>query len=119
MRATVADVALSMRCTIERETLGARDGYGQPTGQWDVVHDDIPCLYWIQDRAAATESIGPNVSFVLAHTMLQLAANVDVRESDRVVSVSDIDGNAISGPMNIDEVRHRITDTVLVLEVVR
>lgn len=119
MRVTVADVALSMRCTIERETLGTPDAYGQPSAVWDVLHDNIACLYWIADRAAATENIGPNVGFVLAHTMLQLAANVDVRESDRVASVSDFDGNAIAGPMNIDEVRHRITDTVLVLEAIR
>lgn len=119
MRATVDDVALSMRCTIERYQPGDPDDYGQPTGFWDVLYDDVPCLYWIEDRRDISEVIGPNVAYVRAHTLLQLEANFDVRESDRVSSVIGVDGTEIAGPLNIQEVRHRITDTVLVVEEVR
>jgi hypothetical protein len=116
MRATVESVALSMRCTIERFTDGEPDEYGQPTGFWDVLHNAIPCLYWVEDTRAAGEAAGPDAGYVLARTMVQLAANVDVHEGDRVASVIGVDGTQIAGPADIEEVRRRITDTVLVLE---
>jgi hypothetical protein len=119
MRGTVEDVALMMTCTIERHTEGDPDEYGQPSGFWDVIYSNVPCLYWIEDRATDAEITGPNVSYVFSHQMVQFEANFGVHEGDRVLSVIGVDGTQIAGPLNVQEVRHRVTDTVLVVEEVR
>jgi len=116
MRGDVEDVALSMRCTIERLNPGAADAYGHPTGTWEALHADLPCLLWHEDRRTDAETIGPSVSFVLGNLRLAVPANTDVNEQDRVSEVIGMDGDPIAGVLAIHRVQSRITDTVLVVE---
>lgn len=116
MRVDVEGVALSMRCTIERLDAGSDDAYGHPTGTWETLHADLPCLLWNEDRRQDAETIGPSVGFVLGHQRLVVPANTDVTERDRVSEVIGIDGDPIAGVLAIHLVQSRITDTVLVVE---
>lgn len=116
MRAEVEGVALSMRCAIQRLVESDPDAYGHPTGVWEELHTDLPCLLWDEDRRQDAETIGPSVGFVLGHLRLAVPANTDVTEQDRVSEVIGMDGDPIAGALAIHLVQSRITDTVLVVE---
>jgi hypothetical protein len=113
MRKTIPVVALSMTCSIERFTSTGEDAFGQPTGVWGVLADDVPCFYWEQ---AEREVIGQRINAVFAGAHVQMEARTDVHAGDRIRNVIAQDGFALGSLLNITSVLQRETVTVLDVE---
>lgn len=123
MKDTVQDVQLAYVCRIERKQGSEVDPYGnEMPPSWGVYHDNLKCWYWIeptQDAVAEQPTRMGWPDIALDKVNLVLPAGTDVTEEDRILEVTDLDGNVITGPMNIKEVRKRPYHTHLVLHEVR
>lgn len=86
------------RCTIQKPTTGATDGYGQPSVTWTEDATNVPCrLNWHSASEKLWEFEG-----VIADYKLFVGNNVDVPETCRIVDVKDADGNVVdAGPFDI------------------
>lgn len=101
-----------MRCDVERNTAAA-DDWGAPGAPgWASHLTDKACYAWIHTGREVLSGLVVVVTEL--HIMFPL--HTDVTEKDRIVSVTDRQGNELyPGPMNIKNVERRayfITVTV-------
>lgn len=58
---------------------------------------------------------GPNVDAVVPHYEMELPYGTDIKEDDRIASVTELDGHVKTGPLVIDSVRHSDLNVRLLL----
>jgi hypothetical protein len=110
-------VGLKHLCQIDRNA-GTADGWKGTSANWQPHLTNQPCRGWI-DTSRERPTEGSDIT--LSNRTVLLPAGVDVvARTDRVVSVTDQDGNTIlDGPMRIHAVINRPGHIELVLEGVR
>jgi len=81
---------MRMRCTVERDQGGdAPYGGGH---DWQPHLADEPCYWWAQ---SGREAISDDRSVVVADEHIIVARDADLKEGDRVVSVTDQRGDEL------------------------
>jgi hypothetical protein len=120
MSLVTSRVGLKHRCSIHRNSnaSAAADNYGNPVdASWGAHLTNIPCRAWTN---AAKEPVDDESAVLIEDRRLTVPLGTDVKETDRVQSVTDPAGNVIfDGPMDIEGVL-RFTDHIeLVLERIR
>ena len=113
MRADLAGTQLDHVCTVQRRTAGAVDPNNNPTYTWSTHLDGVACHYW---RADEKELTGVN-SAVVSRQRIVFAANTDITDQDRILSVTDNDGDELvqGPPLDVEEVLQRINDVLVTL----
>lgn len=94
-------VGLIHRMTTERSVTGD-DGGGGSNPVWSAHLSDEPCRAWTDTTKQVTQ---PGDIIVVADSRISVPLGTDVRETDRVLSVTDRAGNdVLPGPMEIQTV---------------
>lgn len=109
-----ARLLFTQRCTIERNAAGGTDGRGQPgLPDWQSHLADEPCRFWADAGREVLEGAGTVEP--VTDLRLVLRADADVKETDRVASVTYRGGTAQDGPLGIRAVLRRPDHLELVL----
>lgn len=103
-----------MRCTVERATATTDAGGGQ-TLTWATYLSGVRCRAWFDARReSAREAVQGSKLTVLEDRRLIVPAGTDVREGDRIASVTDRLGATLyAGPMAIESVGRRRDHLIL------
>ena len=117
MRGAHTSQLFGARCTIKRFDESGTDPYGQPDGQWITHLEDVPCWYdptATQGMEMTTE--GPNVNALTTGRRLKVPSGTDVKPTDRIASITHVDGHTVVTSLKIHEVRTYIAGITLFCE---
>jgi hypothetical protein len=112
------------RARIERDvSTGSQDPFGNhPPSDWQPLHDDLRCRYYVQARTGAREIADADKTAVVVGAKMIIPSGTDVTEADRVIEVRDSDevGTVLtSRPHNIQAVILRRDHLELILKEIR
>ena len=92
------------RCSIQRRTVGAADGYGEPTySAWFNNATNVPCR--LSQERSTGEQVTPEAARNIRQWSLIMAATTDVTTADQIVGVTNaLNETVLAGPANIQQV---------------
>lgn len=101
MNLATTRVALTHRCTIERDT-STTDDWGNPgEPSWEQTLEDVPCFAAVQ---AGREPVSTDRTVVVLDIRVIVNRDVIVSERDRIGTITDRGELLFSGPLQIEAV---------------
>ena len=102
------------RAQVERNTTTAQDRFGQPAAPTWTAQETLPCRGWTTRRQAVRDG---QKSVVLHDLKAAFPLSADVREGDRLTSITDRLGAVVyAGPLMVEEIVRRSTHREVRLE---
>jgi hypothetical protein len=112
LRKAIPNTLLSMRCTIQRATVGEPSDWGNETVTWANHLVNVPC-WWDSNsgRARDINITGPDINALVDTQRVVFKANTDIEAGDRILEIIGPDNHAVAENLLIDEVVKSITLT--------
>lgn len=101
MNLIASRLALTQRCTIERDVAGADAWSGKGEPEWTPIATDLPCRAWTD---AGREAVSAERTVAVIDRRVIVPAGTDVTEHDRIASVTERGTEVFEGPMDIEAV---------------
>ena len=116
IRDSIAEMLVDS-ATVERNVVGAEPAPGyQPASSWQTV-GTIPCRFPVPIAGSVLGTMtSAELDFVKRRYGLLVALDADIREGDRVLSITDKTGRVLAGPLRVDALSLRSTHALVMLE---
>lgn len=111
MSTTAVRSRMVHRATVQRDSAGGRDKWGQEqAAQWVTRHASLPCFAWVRLSRAQSERITADYTAVIEDLRMIVPLGTSINETDRVTVIKNRAGDELfPGPMGIDSVTYHHT----------
>lgn len=115
-RSVVAEMLVDS-AVIERNVVGAEPAPGyQPQRNWQAV-STIACRFPVPIAGSVLGAVtSAEMDFIKRRYGMLVMLDVDIREGDRVMSITDKTGRVLAGPLLVDAISLRSSHALIVLE---